>query len=161
MDTNTTVLFNGLNDKTQLQLTETANNPTTIHPVLKTGLDSFLDRCNDPLASAWARINNFRAKSGELLLVPSADGAISSVLVGLESHDDMWAYAALPGKLPQGTYQIALDNALGAGDGQQADAAPANKALLGWIMGEYLSGQEILESNSKNLPALSEIVFHV
>ncbi|WIA39206.1 hypothetical protein OEZ86_005331 [Tetradesmus obliquus] len=41
----------------------------------------------------------------------------------------MWAYAALPGKLPPGTYKIELPEAAGT--------AVADKALLGWLLGCY------------------------
>lgn len=109
----------------------TAATVTSVHPVTATSLDSFLQALNQPAAAAWASINKFKAKNGELLLLPSEQGAVSAAVLGVgDAYDDMWAYAALPGKLPPGTYKIELPEAAGT--------AAADKALLGWLLGEQI-----------------------
>jgi hypothetical protein len=129
----TASLLEGAKAKVQAQLkldrdSTTAATATCVHPVTASTLDSFLQALNQPSAAAWASINKFKAKSGEVLLLPSGQGAVSAALLGVgESYDDMWAYAALPGKLPAGTYDLVLPDAAGA--------AAADKALLGWMLG--------------------------
>jgi hypothetical protein len=129
----TASLLEGAKAKVQAQLkldrdSTTAATATRVHPVAASTLDSFLQALNQPSAAAWASINKFKAKSGEVLLLPSEQGAVSAALLGVgESYDDMWAYAALPGKLPAGTYDLVLPGAAGA--------AAADKALLGWMLG--------------------------
>lgn len=133
-----TILFDGQQEKLKAQLVASADNPTTVHPVLKSGLGGFLDGLDSSTAAAWAKTNKFNAKSGELLLVPGPDGAISCVLLGINSWDDIWAYAALPGKLPPGNYKLALDIVEVAAveeSKSHTKASAANKALLGWMLG--------------------------
>jgi hypothetical protein len=111
----------------QLQSAEASAEPATvIYPILKpTDLDN-----NPDFSSAvtnWARVNRFKAKAGEVLTVPDASGSLSCVVLGLgdaKPADALWAYAALPGKLPPGTYT------LGSG------TACSKEALLGWLLGE-------------------------
>lgn len=111
----------------QLQSAENSAEPATvIYPVLKaTDLDG-----NPDLSTAvrnWARVNRFKAKSGEVLAVPDASGSLSCVVLGLgdaKPAETVWAYAALPGKLPPGTYTF------GSG------ATCPKEALLGWLLGE-------------------------
>ena len=55
---------------------------------------------------AWAGASKFKGKSGDLLLVPGPDGDISKVLLGVESDEDLWGYAALATKLPPGRQQL-------------------------------------------------------
>ncbi len=54
---------------------------------------------------------------------------ISRVLLGVSGPKDLWAYAALPGKLPAGVFQV-------TGAGSDADAV-----LLGWALGTYKFGR--------------------
>jgi hypothetical protein len=91
-------------------------------------------------AAAWAAANSFSGdKAGEVLLVPDAEtGALGSVLLGLGPAGDLqrgssqlWAFAALPNKLPRGhTYALAPS-------GRHAGAAAYDPqaALLGWMLG--------------------------
>ena len=68
---------------------------------LQSEADTLLDK-HEPLVKAWASVSKFKGKSGELLLVPGADGALSKVLLGVESYEDVWGYAALATKAPPG-----------------------------------------------------------
>jgi hypothetical protein len=129
----TASLLEGAKAKVQAQLkldrdSSTAATATRVHPVTASSLESFLQALNQPSAAAWASINKFKAQSGEVLLIPSEQGAVSAALLGVgQSFDDMWAYAALHGKLPAGTYDLVLPDAAGT--------AAADKALLGWMLG--------------------------
>lgn len=51
----------------------------------------------------WVDSTGFTAAAGGTSLVAGPDGALASVLVGLDCHDGFWAYADLPGSLPAGS----------------------------------------------------------
>jgi hypothetical protein len=129
-------LLDGAKARVQAQLLLDKNSTpaataTSIHPVTASSLESFLQALNQPAAAAWASINKFKAKSGELLLLPSEQGGVSAALLGVgDSYNDIWAYAALPGRIPPGIYELALPEAAAGG-------AAADKALLGWLLGEH------------------------
>jgi leucyl aminopeptidase len=97
----------------------------TVHPVSKdTNLDS---HAAGAAATSWARVNSFKAKHGEVLVVPDQSGGLGCVMLGLgeaKPAETIWAYAALPGKLPAGTYSLA------------AGAPNPDQALLGWVLGK-------------------------
>ncbi len=65
----------------------------------------------DGNGQAFARAAGFEGKSGQHLLLPSADGKLAAVLVGLEAADDPLKNPFLPGRLigllPTGTYRFA------------------------------------------------------
>src|SRR6202012_3894741 len=72
--------------------------------------DAVLDELPAP-ARQFARANDFTAKPGKCLILPTADGRIAQVIFGLEdeaskSHD-MFRPGSLPGLLPPGTYRFA------------------------------------------------------
>lgn len=75
----------------------------------------------------WVESAGFTARPGEVSLVAGKDGGLSSVLLGVEDHQGLWAYAALPERLPEGRYRI---DAVLEKDGA-ADAA------IGWALGCY------------------------
>jgi leucyl aminopeptidase len=62
-------------------------------------------------AQAFAAANDFTAKPGALLVLPSDDGAIAGVLFGLEDDGartrDLFRPGQLPGLLPRGVYRFA------------------------------------------------------
>ncbi len=125
--------------------------PTPVTPVLQSSLDGALEALGGA-AAAWASTAKFGAKSGELLLVPGADGGVERVLLGLDSPTDVWGYAAL-GKLPAGgggkgeagaegggaLYALERLPVAEAGGGKAAATAAADAALLGWMLGESFS----------------------
>lgn len=76
--------------------------------------------------AAWAGLNAFTGKAGQMLLVPGADGGLDQVLVGTGKAFDPQAVRALAGKLPTGRYRLEL-----AGD----EAAPA---ALAFALGAYV-----------------------
>ena len=64
-----------------------------------------------PQAQQFAKANDFAAKSGKCLTLPSPDGQIAQVLFGLEEETsrsrDLFRPGALPGLLPPGVYRFA------------------------------------------------------
>eukprot|EP00775_Hariotina_reticulata_P004391 gene4391-4644_t len=126
------LVFDECRTRCRGQLVDTADQAIHIHPVPAAALDTFLQSFDHPLASGWAKITKFKAKSGDVLLLPDNVGGLSCVLLGVgSSASDAWAYAALPGKLPPGNY--ALDfNML-----EVSWSAAADSALLGWMLGCY------------------------
>ncbi len=77
---------------------------------------------------AWVEGSGFAAKPGSFCLLPGDDGVPQRVLLGVDEAPDLWAYAGLPGQLPEGTYR--LDPAPPAAAGEQA--------ALGWLLGTYV-----------------------
>ena len=75
---------------------------------------------------AWATANGFTGEAGQVLAVPGENGTLARIAVGQAEEDDPWAFAALPAKLPAGTYRITLD-----------DSRAANWAALGWVLATY------------------------
>ncbi|PHQ81997.1 MAG: leucyl aminopeptidase [Coxiella sp. (in: Bacteria)] len=54
----------------------------------------------------WFSTNEFTAKSGTFCLVPSDEGGLQQVYVGMDGFDDAWAFGALPKALPAGQYHV-------------------------------------------------------
>ena len=54
----------------------------------------------------WVASVGFKANSGETSFVAGANGKLEQVLLGVEAHDGLWAYAGLPTALPPGRYRI-------------------------------------------------------
>lgn len=79
------------------------------------------------LAKAWAKTNGFEGKKGQVLVVPNARGGISKVFAGVSNPDDMYEYAAIRSKLPQGTYRF----------NRSMSAEQMTIAALGWALDAY------------------------
>ena len=75
----------------------------------------------------WVESAGFMAKPGSVSLVAGSDGALSMVLLGVDDHQGLWSYAALPNLLPAGRYRI--DAVL--------EAVGATNAAIGWALGCY------------------------
>lgn len=75
----------------------------------------------------WVEANGFTGEAAQICPVPGIDGAVALVLLGQNGDDDSWAFAALPARLPAGTYRIAVP----------LDARAANWAALGWMLATY------------------------
>jgi len=59
-------------------------------------------------ARAYAELSDFKAKAGQVLVLPGAEGAIEAVLFGLgASPADPMVFRGLPAKLPTGDYAMA------------------------------------------------------
>jgi len=76
----------------------------------KASWDAIRDGLGAP-ARQFALANDFAAKPGKCLILPSADGQIAQVIFGLEDEAaksaDPFRPGALPGLLPPGTYRFA------------------------------------------------------
>ncbi len=99
----------------------------------------------------WLKTIDFKPDAGVITLLPDRDGNIARVLLGLgrPTRDPykavLWSFAALPGRLPKGRYEI--EGTL--------DAVTSHDAALGWAFGcyryeRYLTGK----SAGKPLPTL-------
>jgi len=80
-----------------------------------------------PASRAAATLGKFTGKTGELVLIPHADGALAEVLFGLgEDGASANIWRGLPARLPAGHYRV--EGALPADPGQ---------AALAWALGAY------------------------
>ena len=99
-----------------------------ITPVTASGVDAWLAAA-EKRAAAWVRATGFKAKAGDVALIPDDKGGLSRVLLGVESAErtGLWDYAGLPGTLPAGRY--AIDSEIAPAD--------ATRAALGWALATY------------------------
>ncbi len=59
----------------------------------------------------WADQHGFKAKAGQVLILPDDTGAIAQVWVGADPHQSpLWALASLPAKLPDGVYCLSEES---------------------------------------------------
>jgi leucyl aminopeptidase len=101
-----------------------------LYALTEAELPAFLD-ARPPLAARLAKAAQFKAKAGQVLIVPGADGDgeadIALFGLGEAAKPDGMAFRALPARLPPGDYRLA--------------AAPAGVALdriaLAWALGAY------------------------
>ena len=77
-------------------------------------------------AKPWVALNGFRGKPGQLVLVPSADGRLDHVLVGVGETFDPLTARGLAGRLPTGVYRF------------EAEPTAACRAALAFLLGTYL-----------------------
>jgi leucyl aminopeptidase len=78
-------------------------------------------------ARAWIAATGFRAKPGELCLLPGAEGRPARALAGIDRDDPLWSLAALAASLPALDYRL---------EGPLEPPA-ATQAALGWSLGAY------------------------
>ncbi|MEQ8193649.1 MAG: leucyl aminopeptidase family protein [Rhodospirillales bacterium] len=95
-------------------------------PITADGLSAWLEGQAAGVRT-WLGQTGFKAKAGSIALVPGNDGTLSRVLIGIGENDDVWAWAALPEKLPDGTYRLEMG----------AVEIDPDKAALGWALGAY------------------------
>jgi leucyl aminopeptidase len=101
-----------------------------IHPIAPPDWPAFAEAATQPTRAA-AALASFAAKAGELVLVPTPEGAVERVLFGLgERTDSAMAWRGLSARLAAGDYQIAFP------DGATASARLAEIALA-WALGAY------------------------
>jgi leucyl aminopeptidase len=87
-----------------------------------------------PLAQSWAKTHDFKAKKGQICLLPSVDGAIEKVLFGLgekkEGAGNPLDVGTLPTKLPVGTYHYSNGTDIWS-------VEDLSLAVLAWYLGGY------------------------
>ncbi|MEM9191418.1 MAG: leucyl aminopeptidase family protein [Myxococcota bacterium] len=96
-----------------------------IYPVDKKNHKTWLKK-QSALVRNWVAATEFGGSRGEVCLLPSSNGELAGVLVGV-GGDSPFAYAALPKKLPKGRYRI---------DAKLSERE-AEAAALGWALGCY------------------------
>jgi len=77
-----------------------------IHALAEGELAAALDAAA-AFAKAFAGLSEFKAKAGQVLVIPDAGGAIAEVWFGLGATPDVMGFRTLAAKLPAGTYRIA------------------------------------------------------
>lgn len=103
-------------------------NAIRIFPIVKDQLEE-TKAALDSRTQAWLALNQFKAESGSLCLVPDEQGELACVLVGLADQQDYWAFGAAATKLPAGDY--ALDSAY------QQSFDESFWLYLAWGLGAY------------------------
>ncbi|HQT54654.1 MAG TPA: M17 family peptidase N-terminal domain-containing protein, partial [Phenylobacterium sp.] len=79
-----------------------------VHALYDGDLAGFLEG-RPAFVKAFAETAEFKAKAGQLLVLPNAEGGIERVLFGLGSSPaDPMVFRALPAKLPAGDYRMAV-----------------------------------------------------
>jgi len=107
-------------------LVRRAKHAVPLHAVLQKDLKAWLAR-RGPRDSHWLSQAGFVARSGELLPVPDAKGAVGSVVLGLGKGGDPLALAQFSESLPAGTYAL----------GDVPEDVGGAHAALGWLLGFY------------------------
>jgi leucyl aminopeptidase len=103
-----------------------ADNPVTLHAVAADDLDAFLDRRTES-ETRWLVTTGFKAKEGQLALLPGPGDRLAGAVLGLGNARDPLAIAAFAEKLPEGDYVL--------GD-VPADFA-GERAVYAWALGTY------------------------
>jgi leucyl aminopeptidase len=101
-------------------------------------------KTQDATMKRWVKSAGFEAIAGTISLVAGKDGALARVLVGVDDHQGLWAYADLPSKLPAGKYEIDA----------RMDKAGATAAALGWALGCYSFTQYKSKPVAAAIPSL-------
>ena len=110
-------------------LIEAADGPTiALHALTEGALEAFLAG-QPPLAGQLAKAGKFKAKAGQLLLVPGAEAGGDLALFGLGETPaaDAMAFRALPAKAPPGDYALA----------HLPQGVAADRIALAWALGSY------------------------
>jgi leucyl aminopeptidase len=97
---------------------------TPIIAVKSSEYASFLGTLSEA-SRTWLAATDFRAQPHTHALLPSADGRIAQVLVGVRERTDIYALSHLPLALAAGTYTMANDG------------VDAYAAAMGWQLGAY------------------------
>jgi leucyl aminopeptidase len=100
-----------------------------VHAVSKDTFAAWRD-AQDVRVQAWIKAVGFKAKPGQAVLLPGADGRVERVVYVLDDEGlgGPWAWAALQGQLPKDGV-FAIEDAL--------DATAATDAALGFALADY------------------------
>ena len=105
-----------------------------LYLIPKDGLQAWLDGL-DSAARGWAKASEFKAKAGEVLLIPGTGGEVTAAAGGLGGVEDRkrgrFLAASLRAKLPAGTWSFVTD----------APAEDVAEAALGWLLAGYKFNQ--------------------
>ncbi len=105
---------------------QSKKNSIPVIPLMSSDLESWLATQNDTTKN-WVRLHSFTAQAGKFILIPTPNGTVAMVLLGIASVEDIWSYSALPLSLPNAQYQLidSLQN------------ISQHQACLGWALGGY------------------------
>lgn len=99
----------------------------TIYPVITDELATQLEQL-DATVRQWLVLNKFEAKSGQFCAVPTADGKLAAVYIGMSGEDDSWALGNLSKSLPEGDYQL---------EASRFTEQQCQRMFLAWGLGGY------------------------
>jgi leucyl aminopeptidase len=105
---------------------EAADAAISIEALAEGDLAAALDAA-PAFVAGYAKLSDFKAKAGQVLLVPGQDGALATVLFGLGGQPDAMAFRGLPAKLPAGTYRLA----------RAPEGIDRTQAALAFALGSY------------------------
>lgn len=111
---------------TQYLVKKSDTAPINLIPVPSNKFEPWLKKQTKGIKN-WVTANDFKGGAGSYLTFPSKKGSIDAVVVCISEDARMWDYAALPAKLPKGTYKIK----------GRLTADEADDAALGWALGTY------------------------
>ncbi|MET0375259.1 MAG: leucyl aminopeptidase family protein, partial [Rhizorhabdus sp.] len=111
-----------MTDFASLLLPDRGEAAHSLVPVAADGFETWL-KTQPPQSRALAAATQFKAKPGELLILPGRKDGEWSAIYGLAKTSGPWDLAAIAQKLPAGTYRI---------DGE----GPA-EATLGWLLAHH------------------------
>ena len=101
-----------------------------VHPLTPGAWRDFAER-QGPALRAAATLGAFKAATGELVLVPTPEGAVERVLFGLgDGGGGAMAYRALAARLPAGDYDLPFL-------AEAADADQFTAIAVAWALGAY------------------------
>jgi leucyl aminopeptidase len=111
---------------TEVLISRAEGEPTPIHALTEAALEAFLAGRPATLARQ-ARLSGFKAKAGQVLVAPDAEGDIALVGLGEAAQADGMALRALPVKLPAGDYRFAAP----------IEGVEPRTVALAWALGAY------------------------
>jgi leucyl aminopeptidase len=97
-----------------------------IVPVVESEFGAWLERQDESLRR-WLTATGFKGKQGSFNLIPSTDGRLRMVVIGIANAGDLWAFGGLPSALPEGDY--VLDTTF--------ELRQQERLALGWALGAY------------------------
>ena len=102
--------------------------PTPIHCLYESELAAFLE-ARPSFVKGFVALEDFKAKAGQVLVLPTPQGVVDRVLLGLGGRGKAEAmlFRALPGRLPAGDYRLA----------SIPDGLDAGQIALAFALGAY------------------------
>ena len=101
---------------------------TPIHCLYESELAAFLE-ARPSFVKGFVALEDFKAKAGQVLVLPTPQGVVDRVLLGLgeKGKADAMLFRALPGKLPAGDYRLSAT----------PDGLDATQIALAFALGGY------------------------
>lgn len=104
---------------------EAMGNSTPIIPIAASQLAKWLTTQNE-FVRRWVSATNFAAEPNSVCLIPTSEGDLSTVVVGIMDEDNLWPFGTLPYSLPSGAYHLS-----------HPIQKVADRAVLAWGLGAY------------------------